>query len=42
MESYYIVYKFKIISGPHTKLVAMEKFEKLQHWFLNLECWEMK
>jgi hypothetical protein len=39
-DRYYIVYKLKVLSGPHTKLEAAEKLEKLQHWFLNLECWE--
>lgn len=38
-ERYYIIYKLKVLSGPHTKLIAHERFERLRTYFMNLELY---
>jgi hypothetical protein len=39
-ERYYIVYKHKVISGPHTKLTAHERLARLSTFFKNLEIYQ--
>lgn len=40
-ERYYIIYKLMVLSGPHTKLVASERFNRLKLCFDNLELYRM-